>query len=348
MKIKILLAMLVMAFTSCSTDADGVSSESSSKNTEIKTLAFSSEKEMDEEIDNITNMKSQSDKLVLADYHKLKNSNGLNTSSKKKNNLDVENQNELMYNSLQVYHKLLLSNIYDLRKQLNFTSIQSIADEINSLNAVDYIKAKSLADTYNDLLVKDPITGFISTIYDSRTSNVINAKGVVLIENEKLNYAEYSSIPNETGKYIASEASVTEVVAKNGDYTLLRSSTRQVHRNDLGFKFFRYTATLFTWLNNPDGNHWDPSKPVLIQCPSTFDVDPVSIAGFALSNTNTFFGDYSFTYQYLSGEGLSTHFVGGKKNNAYVPVGGRVKGTFTSILSGVDKQIICDVKYSDE
>lgn len=332
--------MICIAFVSCNNDDQSTESNSLVKE-EVKVLEFTSEEKMEEKIDEITAMKSGNEKIAMDNFNKSEALKGFNVNIKKTNESDIKKQNEAILSSLKVYHGLILSSIYELRRQLNFTSIQSIADEINSLSVIDFDKSKSLKETYQNLLKKDPITGLVTTIFDGRTSNVLNVNGKVLINGQKLDYAQYSSIPNETGRYIGDEATIGgEAVNQNG-YAAFYHAGREIHRNDLGVKFFRYYTQLTTVAVLQ-------VSPYVVATPSTFIVDPVSAAGFALSNTNTI-GDYAFTQPFISGSGDS--FVrdsGGKKNNAYVPVGGRLKATFTSTIGGVYKEISCDFSYTEQ
>ncbi|WP_166924127.1 hypothetical protein [Flavobacterium poyangense] len=337
-------AMLCMALVSCSNE-EQVSAESKSlTEKETNVMSFSSEIKMEEKIDEIVAIKSESEKNVLVVFNRQEALKGYNVTNKSTNKSDVKKQNEAIYNSLKVYHNLVLSSIYELRKQLNFTSIQSIADEINSLNAVDPEKAAYLTKTYKNLLIKDPEIGVVSTIFDRRTSNVLNVKGIVLINGKKMDYDQYFSVPGEnigTRKYIRDESVAGSIAAVDAEYKAFYSAGREIHRNDFGVKFFRY----FTELKTFTGHVVMPGS--FVECPSTFTVDPSSVAGFALSNTVAI-GDYSFTYPYVSGSGVSVRYVGGKINNAYVPVGGKLKATFSTTIGGIHREMSCDLTYKEQ
>ncbi|SHM71405.1 hypothetical protein [Flavobacterium chilense] len=338
------IAMLCMALVSCNNEEQLSAESNSLAEKELNVMGFSSEEKMEEKINEIVAIKSEYQRKVLADFNRQEALKGYNVRNKSTSDSDIKERNEAIYNSLKVYHNLVLSSIYELRKQLKFTSIQSIADEINSLNAVDPEKAVYLTKTYRDLLIKDLKIGVVSTIFDGRTSNVLNADGIVLINGKKMDYDEYFSVPgekNNTRRYVRDEAVAGSVAAISRDYKAFYSAGREIHRNDFGVKFFRYFTELKTF------SGFSPMPESFVECPSTFTVDPSSVAGFALSNTVAI-GDYSFTYPYISGSGVSVRYTGGKINNAYVPVGGKLKATFTTTIGGINREMSCDLEYKEQ
>ena len=96
---------------------------------------------------------------------------------------------------LEFYHNEKLSHIYKLRRELGFTSLQSIADEINSLKLLNPEKSEELYHSYSNLLEKSKFQ--ISSIYGDEISNVLNKDGKVKLGSKLLdldtNNSEYSN-----------------------------------------------------------------------------------------------------------------------------------------------------------
>lgn len=321
-----------MVLLSCSKEE--VTSESiSSVKEEIKIIDFSSFKELENEIDKIISLKERKEKVALGNFERIKDSKI--AVSEKLNKLEHASIiSNATLKDLELYHNEKLNSIYELRKELNFTSIQSIADEINSLILVNPSKAKKLSVKYQKFLLKNKIE--METIFDDRSANVINDDGEVLVKGEKLNFKKSIST-NPTGKYIGDEAIISDIAAYSGEYFVYYFAGREVHKNFIGVRYFKYFTQLKSFMATPNG---------LVACPSTFDVTSGSLAGFAQTKSQ-FFSDYAFSYSYISGSGDTVRFVGGNKNTPYVPVGGNIKGKFSTTIGGVYHEINCDMKYTE-
>jgi hypothetical protein len=333
MKRFFLLGLISMVFVSCSKDEVTPESISSVKE-EIKINDFLSQEMMENKIDEIISLIEQKEKVVLENFTSRNNSKivllgKLNTSEQ------VSRQNNAILKDLKLYHKEKLNTIYELRKELNFTSIQSIADEINSLILVDPTKAKKLSDTYQKFLVKNNME--IETIFDNRSANVINNNGEVLINGEKLNFNKANST-NQTGRYVKDETMTSGIAVYSGEYFVYYVAGRQLHKNTFGVRFFKYFAELKSYMATPNG---------VVACPSTFVVDSGSIAGFVQTGSQPF-SDYSFTYAYISGTGTSVRNTGGNKNTPYKPAGGKIVGKFSTTIGGVYQEMSCDIKYTEK
>lgn len=333
-------AMLCMAFTSCSKDELSAESNPQAK-AEIVVNDFSSEEKMEERIEEIVAIKSEKQKILYDNFNKINTSKRSNVTVEKVNELNLEQQNQTIVTGLKVYHSLVLTGIYELRKQLNFTSIQSIADEINSLIAVDANKSKELVQTYKSMIIKDPTIGIYRTIFDERTANVLNVYGEVLINGEKLNYRQYNNVPGETKRYIGDEWVTTAIAGVSENYSAYRIVGRELHKNSLGVKFFKY----FTELKTYYGISVIPGN--VVECPSNFIVEGGSYAGYVQTGSS-FFSDYSFTYPFISGNGVSVRYTGGNKNTPYKPAGGQLKATFNTYIAGENREIKCDIKWRNE
>jgi len=101
----------------------------------------------------------------------------------KKNNSSVVT-NETIESSLIAYHKMRLEKTKRMRNEMGFTSIQSIADEINSLLIID----KDLADKlFNEnALVLEKNQFGVSAKIDSELASVVDKDGSVFNLNKKI------------------------------------------------------------------------------------------------------------------------------------------------------------------
>lgn len=88
---------------------------------------------------------------------------------------------DVLKNDLEFYHKEKLKAIYLLRKKFNFTSIQSIADEIESLKLLNPEKAKILFEANSAHLKKH--NSITSTIYNNRLSEIIDVEGKIILND---------------------------------------------------------------------------------------------------------------------------------------------------------------------
>lgn len=282
---------------------------------------------MEEKIDEISAIKAQLEKSIAEKYIS-KNDTIL------KNNFE-----DAMLESVKNYHKDKLNYIYDLRTKRNFTSIQSIADEINSLKLIDSIKSDNLFKKYENFLRKDKYE--IRTIFENRTANVINSKGQVMIDGKTQDF----KIPiskSSSGRYVYDESVRTAKVAifSNGYNFIEYSAGREKHKDTFGRTFFRYFTEFKSYVNTRRG---------LVLYPAIFNIDSSSIAGFSQSGDNPF-GDFAFSMQYPSGSGDSVRNTGGQKWTAYQPEGGSIKGFFTISIQnrygGVTETQYHDFKYT--
>lgn len=321
-----------MVFISCSKDDISTDSISSVKE-EIMVHNFLSEEIMENKIDEVISLKEKKEKIVLDNFKSLSVSNKI--LSEKLNPLEQSHSiKKVILKDLELYHTEKLKGIYELRKELNFTSIQSIAEEINSLILVNPSEAKYLFDTHQKFLVKNKIE--VETIFDDRSANVINDNGEVFVKGKKSDLKKPTST-NITGKYLGDESIKSGIAAYSGEYFIYYLAGREVHKNFIGVRYFRYFTQLKSYMATPNG---------LVACPSTFTVSSGSIAGFVQTGSQ-FFSDYAFSYNYPSGYGTDVRFVGGNKNTPYIPAGGKIAGTFSTTIGGVYQKITCDMKYTE-
>lgn len=320
-----LLAMICIAFTSCSKD-DSPIETATTTNKKIETFDFLSYEKMDEKIDEISLMKAEIEKSTSEKY--TKSSNSYNNEN------DSENA---ILEDLKNYHNDRLSGIYALRKQLNFTSIQSIADEINSLKLTNPIKSDELFKKYENLLVQDKFG--VKTVFENRTAEVINDKGEVFVKGKIENFK--LDIPkNETHKYLYDEYVKTGAAAGSDDFyfVVYYFTGREKHKDDFGRTFFRYFTEFKSYYTNLQTG-------VNTLCYANYVVDSSSIAGFSQTGSDPL-SDFAFSMQYPSGSGSTIRNTGSQKWTAYQTEGGSIKGTFSTNFGGRYRVATCDFKYT--
>ncbi|MHC0446821.1 hypothetical protein ACWA1F_15530 [Flavobacterium sp. 3-218] len=313
-----LFAILSLMITSCSKDE--TPSENALAKTEV--LAFSSIEKMDEKIDEISAIKAEMDSQTAQKY--------ISKNSTSKTPLSDNSISEVLKN----YHSDRLIDINNLRKNLDFTSIQSIADEINSLQILNADKANKLFHKYEKFLKRNNYNQ-VETIFENRNGEVINVKGNVIINGI---YHDFTNSHSTTNKFIT-ESGKQGIAASAPDmkYIILYSAGRQTHEDDFGRTFFRYYAEF-------QALYKDPATGFLTLCPSLFSTNASSYAGFSQSGNNPL-ADFAITMSYPAGSGSSLRNVGGQKWTAYQPEGGYVKGAFAPLGENIAGILICDFQY---
>lgn len=327
--IKVLtLTVSLYLFFSCSND---VSEEvSQSKKGELNVMNFVSTKIMHDKIDEIIAFNERKQNQADLEFINYK------LSDKEKKGL---NENEILVFALKKYHSNILKNIYQLRKEINFVSIKSIADEINSLKLINPEKAINLQKKYKLYLTE--FQDLTTTIFDDRLSNIINLNGEVLVNGSKvvLNKNE----KNIYGKYVRDELVNSGIAATSGDWTVYYSAGRELHENDLGFEFYKYYTSMHSIVKiiiSPI------LPPVIAPVPVYYQVNPGSKAGFAQSGYMPV-SPYFFEYDFISGFGASVRNTGGNKNTKYKPVGGNLSATFTLGTGSQLRFMSCDLVYNE-
>jgi hypothetical protein len=341
MKNYYLIALVCCILNSCTKDDSNYSDSAFVSKKEIEVFNFESKDAMYKKVDEILLLEEKQQQKILYDFKDRNNEKIL--SNKSIDKTDENSKNIAVLKDLKEYNVDKLKAIYELRKELNFKSIQSIANEINSLMIVDSLKAKELYSKYQRFLKLDEF--LVKTIYNDRIANILNSSGEVLINNAKIKVEEKNSFNHITGKYIRDEAVVTGIVANSGDFYVNYQAGREVHENDLGVKYFKYYCRLVALYKihkriSPGVSYY------YIPCPTTYTVNSGSLAGFVQSGDNPF-GAYAFAYDYLSGYGESVINIGGNKNVAYVPAGGNVSGTFSTTTGGFYQEMTGSVTYQE-
>lgn len=320
-----LFAIISLIITSCSKD------ESTSENAVAKTkvLDFSSIEKMDQKIDEISAIKAEMESQTAQKYITQSSTSQSETS---KNSISK---------NLKNYHSDRLKNIYDLREKTKFTSIQSIADEFNSLKVLDPNNANKLFLKHEKLLKKNEFNLAI-TIFENRTAEVINTDGKIILNGKETDFTN-SSPQNNTGKYIGDEAMKTglAVMTTDGIYRVYFTAGREKHKDDFGKTFFRYYTEFTSYIFDPTTG--------MNYYPAIFSANTASYAGFSQSGSNPL-ADFAFTMKFLSGYGSSSRQIGEQKWTAYQPEGGYLKASFvvgaqTSPYSS-GQILSCDFQYN--
>lgn len=325
-----LIGLISLMLLSCSSDDESKKSVSTI-NQEIKIMNFASVTSMENKIDEIITIKTEKERITLANFA------SINKSSNFKKNI-VKDENERIFNALKQYHTNVLNDIYELRKQINFVSIKSMAEEINSLKLINPTKATELRAKYGNFLKE--YQNSTHTIFDERISNVINLEGDVFLKGDKIIFNTKSN--NIAEKYIEDQFVNSGIAASSGNLVVYYSAGRELHKNDLGIDFYRYYTQLSAMTKVYIGLF-----PTFIPVPMTYTVNNGSIAGFVQTGSAPF-ADYSFTYNYISGYGPVVRNTGEKMNTPFKPAGGKLSATFSTTLGGVQKIMTCDFKYTEK
>lgn len=316
MKKVYLLAIICIALVSCSKDDTTENIQLSNK--KIETFDFLSNENMEEKIDEISLIKEKMEESIAKKYTN--------------KNIKSNNSKNLILDELNKYHKDRLNNIYNLRKNLNFISIQSIADEINSLKLINSTMAEELLKKHEKYLIQNEFG--TTTLFENRIANVVNEKGEVLI-NGKIIDLKISDSKRLTGRYVYDEGVRSGCAARSEDerFLIFFLAGREKHKDTFGKVFFRYFTEFKAYYTDPIAG--------VILCPTTFDISSNSIAGFSQSGNNPF-ADFAFTVPYPSGTGSVIRNTSGQIWTAYQTEGGYVKGTF----NGAGYILNCDFKYT--
>jgi hypothetical protein len=211
MKIKsyVLATVFATVLFSCSKDNETIVQPT----TQSKVLNFDSEKAMNEKIAEIEAFKKDQEAQIIA---KLLQRNNLKaptaadfSKTQKLSNAKIDEKAVL--EDLTFYHTQKLKAIEAERTHFGFISIQSIADEVNSLKLVDNSKSIELYNKFKSSLLKNQYETNI--IYNKHVSNIINTEGELYLSNKNVakNYIKKEKLREaSTGKSLSSG-----IVAKN-------------------------------------------------------------------------------------------------------------------------------------
>jgi len=177
------LFVFVLMMLSCSNDAD--INMKSNNYLESQILEFSSSEQMDLRISEVFALKQEKEAIIvekiLQENNRAKqNSKDISISNSEANDIDYA----AVRGAVEFYHKERLNSIYELRRELGFTSLQSIADEINSLKLLDPKKSIAIYEKHSGVLNKSGYETY--SVFGELLANVLNSKGQVIVNDELL------------------------------------------------------------------------------------------------------------------------------------------------------------------
>ncbi len=107
-----------------------------------------------------------------------------NVERKSNEPIDIES----LVSELKKFHSERLLKIYSMRESTNFTSIQSIVDEINSLKLISPEDSKDLFNKYSASLINR--NGIVSVAQNIAHPNITNADGILKFDGININLSE--------------------------------------------------------------------------------------------------------------------------------------------------------------
>jgi hypothetical protein len=287
---------------------------------ENQVMKFDSEAEMQSKITEIVEFKKNQelqiiDKILKRNNLKAPTLADISTISKASN---LTTDKAAIMDALTFYHTEKLKAIYEERAHFNFTSIQSIADEINSLKLLNTNKAVELIDTYSGKLKTTPF--LILPNFDDALSNVINSNGKVTLNGKEIE--PISNPTSTTLKFIKNVQLKEGILAQNENYAITWHAGVNEHSDDVGRTFFKGFTKLGSFIKVDSQ---------IIPYPSWFFTDPSSCALFCYG-----FNCYNIRFP----EGPSYILENESKNSTkFSLLRGHVFGTFVTVVNGQFWQI---------
>jgi len=157
---------------------------------ETKILKFASRQEMNYKIDEIEEFQKDYESEIfekILHHNKITKSSFDEVVKSKETKLLEDINKEQILEDLKFYHKEKIKSIYELREFLNFTSLQSVVDEIESLRLLNPSKAEVLFNKHSKFLRKT--SGVVTSIYHKRIS--MSYTTGILASNPNQYYTEY-------------------------------------------------------------------------------------------------------------------------------------------------------------
>ncbi len=307
----LVLALITLLTFSCSKDEV----ETIETVQEIQVLEFDSKVALEQEIDQVLEFKKRQELSISKKLfgESLKN---FDFSAKQP---DVEKEEKInqdvLFESVKLYHQEKLNAVYELRKEKNFTSIQSIADEINFLALINPKKAGKLTNKFQNLLVKTKFG--TSTIFDDRKANVINTDGEVFVNGQKQETA--------TSVQMKNSARIKEGVLAYSTDNIFAVTWHTGARRDSGER-------IFTKLGG-----WIILNGVSYPFATAFNPRSDSYSRIRSINADGLCGPTLRTLKYASGFGpvveIAQTISYAICRDAYYPQQGKVSGDFATVLA---------------
>lgn len=184
MKTKHFFMVLAVSFffASCSEESENIATTTD----EGQVLRFASQEAMNSKIAEIETFKANQEELILQKVFQINNFKSALEYDTQKGNKNQINESEKakILEGAKLYHQEKLKAIYSERAHFGFTSIQSIADEINSLKVSNLTKMNGIFNQYKEhLTLKNHL---VIPIYDTRLSNVLIPNTKIFVDGKEL------------------------------------------------------------------------------------------------------------------------------------------------------------------
>ncbi|MDC8105598.1 hypothetical protein MTQ00_13735 [Chryseobacterium sp. B21-037] len=205
------------------------------------------------------------------------------------------------------FHEQKLKSIYKERQEFHFTSIQNLADEINSLVLIDKEKSEKLFTSYSKFLRKSIYT----------VEPTVNYEDAITLDISKL-----TKTNDPTGKYIGVVSVKEGILLTNGAYSITWHVGIEKHKDDLGTTFYRN----FTQIGSN------------VQINGQWTTYPSSMRP-SLDSRADFFGASIYHHEmlgFLSDYGSVIRNTGQKTDYGWAPKSARIGGTFTTTVNGAE------------
>jgi|GEM_PF-3203183 len=224
MKKTLLLLIALIFISSCNTDDVLINPSIVSESEPLETLKFNSNQDVHNKINYILLLKDEKEKNIVDEMFNSHSSTPIDITRKKGLTKDL-------IDNVKKYHTKKLENIYSIREELGITSIQSIADEINSLKLLNPAKAKELLFVYAEKLNQEKF--LVTTKAGFGISEVINSKGELYIGSKVKKYFTESDTQNN--KFIAHFDVKEAILTSNNFYAITWHA---------GYAYFKEGVTL--------------------------------------------------------------------------------------------------------
>jgi len=234
-KIKSLFSVVILAAftTSCTKEEQVSSNEVHNQNI----MRFATEKELQSKIAEIETFKTNQENQILEKILKRNHVKAPTVNDLK--NIEVLNANvkidkNAILEDVKFYHQEKLKAISAERAHFGFTSIQSIADEINYTKVVNPEKAKQLINENLSLITYN--NDFAKVVDNSKEVLVANVKGEYVINSKTLTLETKTSA--NANRLTGLTALKQGTLATNGFYAVTYHVGISTHKDDLGVTFY--------------------------------------------------------------------------------------------------------------
>lgn len=224
------IALVIASLTSCSKE-ESLTTEVQNKDI----LSFNSEKEMNAKIAEIEKFKANQEAAILEKILKRNNLKAPTADDFK--NIDNSKVTQLdekaVLEDVKFYHTLKLEAIYAERAHFGFTSIQSIADEINFTKLVNPEKSLRLLNENQLFLLEE--NNIVKTVCNSLDGLIMNEKGKFVVNNNLIKQEQKSE---NSSRYVQDSQIKQGVLANNGIYAITWHVGVSEHKGDIGNNYY--------------------------------------------------------------------------------------------------------------